>query len=355
MINSPNPLAHDIGLRRELERSITQQENINSHITRLDSDIKELQKAVEQFSPYISTEQINSILDQKIKDIRAEIWSIMDLAKKQHTENISAFIATSDKTLANAAGSADSASRTLDIFVFFVGFVMTFLAAVGGVIAFIVYKAGKTVAEVKAVTSDIQNERSKLELLKQEMMLMHKFVDLKDAYRLYVTMHRKRDVDHLKSYLYKKINYLETGYRDLRDLWNKQSFIAEKEVFLSEVRDNLSFCYAVKGVLEYNNGEKLEAAKWFEQAYLNNESGFTDRIRNFGSASAIRYAKTQEQCDLDKIVKCYVELAHYTGERERFVADDDISECKGLKIKIDEELRNRGQEALIVPDPLPKE
>lgn len=119
---------------------------------------------------------------------------------------------------------------------------------------------------------------------------------------------------------------------------------------LYEVEDNLSYCYAVKGVLIYNRGEKLAAANLFEKAYIHNVSGLTSRIFNFGCASALRYAKNKKEVDLNRVVECFVELAQYSEERERFVNDDDVK-YSGVKSAMDKILRARGQESLIVPDP----
>jgi len=357
VINPPNPLAHDIGLRRELEKSITQQEHINEHIDKINGNIEELEGTIKNQQSSIASGQFNKTLDKKLTEIRKEFLSLLDLTKKQNTENLNAFVASSDKALASATSSADSTTHTLNAFVQFVQIVLGLLTLLGTFIGFLVYKSFNTLKEARKISERIKNtigdELNQLQLLKKEIKLLHKFVDLKDSYRMYRTLHKKREIEHLKCYLHQKVRDLITGYRDLEHLWKNEDINGNKKEFLNELYDNLSYCYAVKGVLEYNEGDKLESSKWFELAYHNNVNSFTDRIHNFGCASAFRYAKTHEQSHLDKVVDCYIELAQFSGERERFVEDDDI-ELK-LKAEIDRELRSRKQESLIVPDPKQKD
>ncbi|RUO69696.1 hypothetical protein [Idiomarina ramblicola] len=328
----------------QIEKSL---DTVESQLQTVSQEVSSIKSELLANGGYISEEETREIVDNELDELSNRMATLIGHVKNIHSENLRVLTHSSDQAVNSAASSASSSRESLESFVSFVQIVLGFIGLIIGVIAYFIYKARKTVEETHDISSRVISEVNRLNLLKEEIRLLHKLIDLKDAYRQYIEGKGKNnlDVEQKKRHLNNLSGSLIHGYKDMKSLWEKQDSSEDKTEFLDELTENLSYCCSVKGVIKYNEGDKRGAADCFELAYINNRYNFRDRIHNYGCAKAFTYTQFRNKDDLGKVVDCYVELAQFAGAREHFLKDDDLD---GLKSEIDCELKKREQEMLVV-------
>jgi len=352
LISEPNPLAHDIKLREKIERTIEAQKAIEKHLEKIDNDYLQTNRYIRENTESVTSNELDQMLDTKTANIRSEFISLLSFIKQQQQENITAFVASSDKALSGAQSSAEHANNRLKDFIDLIMMIGIIITLFSGVIGFFAYKTFNRAKQAKDTAENIQkkiiNEFNQLEMLKDEIKHLQKLIDLKEAYKVYKERKSKsKPCGQIVKYVRTKTQQLIDGYSDLEIRWASQQDSRDRKDFLSELHSNQSYCYSLHGILEYYDKNYDKAFEYFKISSSKNTAGMTDRIYNLGCTASLLFQKTRAAHYLAIVIECYIALSDHISEARNFVADLDV---KPIKAEIDNELRKLGKQNLITPD-----
>ncbi|NQY65529.1 MAG: hypothetical protein HRT38_17820 [Alteromonadaceae bacterium] len=106
-LTPPNPLAHDIGLRREIEGVVRDHKHVVSDIDKIELELKSLGKEVGEISSPLSPQEIDNIIDTKAANLRSDVYQMIDLMSELHKENLKSINDINKKAIQAANSSAN--------------------------------------------------------------------------------------------------------------------------------------------------------------------------------------------------------------------------------------------------------
>ena len=354
---------YDPFIRDKISSYIALQETNRDSLIRLQSKIDSIEKSLR--SPNSEFKELNDKVNHDVELIKADLYRILNSTKDLHQQQLNSILAVSNSSLSGALKSAqDADTRTSNIFsiLSITGTILAIGATLGAVylslflknISTTVGKAERVKEDLdesyKELTKKVNNEIIELRLLRKEILLLHKLIDLKSNYSLYKQRfsQKGKSTDNVKKQINDKLLPLLSGYEKLKIRWEKvkDQRTIDYENFIQEIDNNLSYCNAIQGMIFYREGEHKKAYSSFVIAQEFNSSMSTDRIYNLGCLASIMYKKYKEQHYLDITIKCYIDLSLYKGELIIFLDDRDVIP---IVSDIHDELKKRKLENLIMP------
>ena len=106
-LTPPNPLAHDIGLRREIDGVVRDHKHVVSDIDKIELELKSLGKEVGEISSPLSPQEIDNIIDTKAANLRSDVYQMIDLMSELHKENLKSINDINKKAIQAANSSAN--------------------------------------------------------------------------------------------------------------------------------------------------------------------------------------------------------------------------------------------------------
>lgn len=356
LLRKSEPFRHDIKLRESVEKLETSEVYINQELSYVKEELSILNAYLREREDKDYSELIEDSIKEKVKDIEIKLADIEKVSKQA----LSAIKDSSEAAIEAAKTSAESSNNNFTTFLSIIqtwGIIFTAFATLFAVlIGFWIKNISVRAKKLKDATDNLENETlpkldaqiSKYERLKKELYYLNKMADLRENYNTYKTRRRnkERDPAPYEKLVKEALNKLLTGYSDLEQARENGELDSIDEKIIQETRSNLSYCYSVAGIIEYNHDNFERAYDNFSTAVKFNDVKIPDRFYNLACVASKMYQKVALPEYLDVILSNYIKLSEFYGETRHLVGDEDI---KPIHEIINKKLRERELEHLIVP------
>tara|TARA_R110001592_G_scaffold361501_1_gene672312 strand:- start:5192 stop:6352 length:1161 start_codon:yes stop_codon:yes gene_type:complete len=345
-----DPFLHDIKLRKDIERSIVQQEEFIRRIPLLEEELNKLDEEIKNQKK----SEVDNKLEPRLNLLRKELIAYIDDAKKQHQENLKVINLASEKTYQSALTATDNANNRFNqylssqsVLLSIVGLFITFLAWYVNITLKRIDKTSlvssqhleQARASYKLVSTDIKSEKESLTILKNEIVSLHKMLDLRENYQTLLSRSFEKS-----SFFFKVKNQALELLNELLEIQHLPSTSYQKELSA-----NLSYCNSLLGIISYKEDAFQDAYEYFVEAEKTNVHGHSDRLFNIACCASKIYQTSNKisHDHFDVVVDCFLKLSKYKGEIQKLRGDKDISE---IVSEIEAALRAKGQVIIFAPE-----
>lgn len=347
--NFSEVIVNDITLRREIWNLSLEHNNIKHLIIAHAKELNQLREKVLSSNEGMSEEKLQTLWEQDLKLAKADFELRLNDYLSQQQLHVDAIKDMNYKTIALLNEGSVQANQRLNQLISILTFAFGLISLIATVLAIRVQITLKKIEEAKEFVIEFK-EMSKakfasVRLLNKESKLTLKLVDIKDNYRLYFSKIQANDnpsVLFLRSFLTSKvqdaIKEIESCQRD----WNKVSDNEDldlKQGSLEELTGNISYLYAVMGMINYHQYKELASKDedlaagqyhaetsffYFTLAHSANPDRLPDRAFNKGCIAAVLYYITDDKSYLKVVVDCYIELKKFMGKPLALLNDSDV-------------------------------
>jgi len=355
-LRESEPFRHDIKLRESVEKLETSEIYLNQDLAYVKQELSELNAYLRGLEVKDYSEQIDSSIDKKIKDIQKKLSEM----EQRYNEAIATIKTTSaaaiDVSKTSAESSNNNFTKFLDIAqtwgIIFTAF--SSLLAIG--ISLFVKSISMKARKLEDVTENLEKntlpklntEILKLKGIKSELYYLNKMADIRENYSTYKIRRKDPLRDHLpyENLLKKSLNKFLSGYVHLEYARENDELDSRDQDSINEMRSNMSYCHSVNGIIAYYNNDLDSAYEQFCIAIQYNNTQIPDRFYNLACVASRLYQTSDLPEYFDVVMANYIKLSRFNGETKVLVSDGDV---KGIHIKINKELEERNLEHLIVP------
>ena len=311
MVNSP--MAYDIALRKEVIKSLTQQDEFNRRLPVIEVRLNNIEQKLHNLAltkKETSSEYGNiKLLERKVSDLSKDLDELKSNQKSYR------FII--DKAIQSASISAANANDRLKDFYTQIIILFTVSSLLITVFVFLSERKLKK-QDLKVEEIDKQNKKVEkslekiselirtlgehsvsMELIRKEVTSIHKLIDFRQNY------------DYLCDSDFKPLQHVKLIEEQAKNLWD--TFIEINDEKPSKINTaNISYIEATLGVIYFEQGMFEKAHGFFKSSYENNVLNREDRVLNFACTAALLFSKSKYAAEnhYEEFKSCYLEMRH---------------------------------------------